>query len=218
MDWEPAPSAVISNGGWTSWPPGTWDADEPDLDASRPNDWDSFAVNKQRMFPRPQAEETGLESLLAGWGLDGGANSDGTSSMISPSMAGQKQGLVLDESLLGSMRWCLVAARCVGAMIGAAIQQYRGIAPAFSTGRQTLLGLEMASSAIGLALLSTTGDRTQPHSIMKLAFELVNLATRCIVLVLPAGAETILPARLFYHGSSLEWTAWGMLDLISCFL
>jgi hypothetical protein len=35
------------------------------------DDWDSFAINKQRMFaPRDGEDETGLESLIAGWGID----------------------------------------------------------------------------------------------------------------------------------------------------
>ncbi|KAK4687189.1 hypothetical protein P7C73_g2929, partial [Tremellales sp. Uapishka_1] len=50
MDWEPTPSSRPK---------------APDIS------WDSFAVNKQRMYPSQQQEDTGLEMLLAGWGIGG---------------------------------------------------------------------------------------------------------------------------------------------------
>jgi hypothetical protein len=63
MDWEPSPTVDRSRR-----PPGLDDDEE--LNGAR-NDWDSFAVNKQRMFPpREGQDETGLESLIAGWGID----------------------------------------------------------------------------------------------------------------------------------------------------
>lgn len=49
MDWEPT-------------------ATDPSNEVS--NDWDSFGIGRQNMFPRASAsEETGLEPLLATWGL-----------------------------------------------------------------------------------------------------------------------------------------------------
>lgn len=67
MEWEPDPSAVIANGGWTG----------PNAPVPERSDWDSFATGRQRMFPRTAETtgETGLESLLEGWGIGGGGTS-----------------------------------------------------------------------------------------------------------------------------------------------
>jgi hypothetical protein len=67
MEWEPDPSAVIANGGWTG----------PNAPVPERSSWDSFATGKQRMFPRSDGDlgETGLESLLEGWGIGGGGTS-----------------------------------------------------------------------------------------------------------------------------------------------
>jgi hypothetical protein len=63
MDWEPAPGAALSNGGWTRRKPSSWEEDEK-------NDWDDFGVGRQRMFG--ENTETGLEGLMAGWGIETG--------------------------------------------------------------------------------------------------------------------------------------------------
>jgi hypothetical protein len=80
MDWEPSPSVNRSG---RSKPPGL-DDDEYDS-TPRKNDWDNFAVNKQRMFGKSEHDETGLESLIAGWGIDTGA-SNSRSPDVKPSM------------------------------------------------------------------------------------------------------------------------------------
>lgn len=63
MDWEPLPP--------TSKPsPDQW-LDEADEGGGKA-DWNGFGMGKQRMFPQAHGtDETGLESLLAGWGLGG---------------------------------------------------------------------------------------------------------------------------------------------------
>ena len=64
MDWEPSPSlrrrplAVSQQD----------DEDADEITPPRKSDWDAFATNRQRMYPQ-KVEETGLESLLAGWGI-----------------------------------------------------------------------------------------------------------------------------------------------------
>jgi hypothetical protein len=61
MDWEPSPTVDRFR---FRRPPGLED------DSPR-DEWESFAVNKQRMFPaRDGQDETGLESLIADWGID----------------------------------------------------------------------------------------------------------------------------------------------------
>ncbi len=72
MDWEPAASASQTNSSWPTRPL-DWSPDERDdvmFGTPQKSDWDRFAVQKQRMFPKQTGnEETGLESLLAGWGI-----------------------------------------------------------------------------------------------------------------------------------------------------
>lgn len=78
MDWEPSPPPFSTNtiGGFPK-PPGLSLAEDEGMELSdgigvtAKSDWDNFGVGKQRMFPG-QTGETGLESLLAGWGLGTG--------------------------------------------------------------------------------------------------------------------------------------------------
>lgn len=67
MDWEPSPAPT------TRRPPGLEDRDyDSYLDSPSKHNWDSFAVQRQRMFPsQSDRDETGLESLIAGWGIGG---------------------------------------------------------------------------------------------------------------------------------------------------
>lgn len=70
MDWEPSPTTDRT---FLRKPPGLDLEDEETKD-----DWDSFAVGPQRMFAaRDGHDETGLESLIAGWGIDPGPTSNG---------------------------------------------------------------------------------------------------------------------------------------------
>jgi hypothetical protein len=68
MDWEPSPTADRFS---SRRPPGL----DLENDETR-DDWDQFAVGPQRMFAaRDGHDETGLESLIAGWGIDAGPTS-----------------------------------------------------------------------------------------------------------------------------------------------
>lgn len=67
MDWEPSPTI-----GRFRRPPGL--EDDYDNDNGIKDDWDSFAINKQRMFAPGDGDETGLESLIADWGIDPNPN------------------------------------------------------------------------------------------------------------------------------------------------
>jgi hypothetical protein len=68
MDWEPSPTTDRT---FLRRPPGL----DLENDETR-DDWDQFAVGPQRMFAaRDGQDETGLESLIAGWGIDAGPTS-----------------------------------------------------------------------------------------------------------------------------------------------
>jgi hypothetical protein len=68
MDWEPS---LTTDRTFLKRPPGL----DLENDETR-DDWDQFAVGPQRMFAaREGHDETGLESLIAGWGIDAGPTS-----------------------------------------------------------------------------------------------------------------------------------------------
>lgn len=84
MDWEPSPQAALVNGGWTRRPRGDWDDQQDDgaaVHTSGLGDWDNFGTGKQRMFAGHQQDETGLESLLAGWGIGGNSDTPGSTAL-----------------------------------------------------------------------------------------------------------------------------------------
>jgi hypothetical protein len=91
MEWEPTPPPALYNGGYTlagSIPPGAY-ADQ----GHEGGEWDNFATGKQRMFGQKEGEdETGLEGLLAGWGL-------------AESVAGQSAGPRRRGWRDGALRW-----------------------------------------------------------------------------------------------------------------
>lgn len=66
MDWEPAAPTSSS-------------------------DWDNFGAGKQRMFPT-SAQETGLESLIATWGIDEGAKRSVPDGLSSKETKGNEAG------------------------------------------------------------------------------------------------------------------------------
>lgn len=71
----PPPQPVFGKPSLGLTPPPRDDSEPMDWEptgSEPPNDWDSFGVGQQSIFPRT-SEETGLEPLLATWGLGGEA-------------------------------------------------------------------------------------------------------------------------------------------------
>jgi hypothetical protein len=104
MEWEPDPSAVLANGGWTG--PG---APVPD----RPS-WDTFGAGRQRMFPRNEEDsgETGLESLLEGWGIGGGGTVHQPVKEARPvQVASSDRAFAISWSALLALRSCATASQ-----------------------------------------------------------------------------------------------------------
>lgn len=218
MDWEPSPSAVASNGGWTRPPPGMWETDDFENEASDASVWDSFAVNKQRMFAQPEVSDTGLESLLAGWGLGGGGSSEGTSSM-SASTISHRQGLILDQNVIRLVRWSILAARVSFAIfIGCYGRVNSGVHGGLPSTHRALLGLETATSCIAVALMSvTSGERITAPAKVRCAIDVSDVAVRCIALYLCSTASTVSRSTAgFTSRWIVEWGGWAVLDLILC--
>lgn len=68
MDWEPSPGAALTNGGYTRRPP-DWAEEYDDPMPLKRENWDSFGSGRQRIFAPQPEDETGLEGLLASWGI-----------------------------------------------------------------------------------------------------------------------------------------------------
>ena len=172
-------------------------------------------MNKQRMFAPPQAEETGLEHLLAGWGL-GGAVSDVTSSMA-VSATRQSQGFLVDQGTLRAVGWSLVVARIVGASLAAFGQNQ--VMEALSSADRPLLGLELVIAILKMALVWTTcGDHISPSLAMGGSFDLVNTGLRCVALLKPSIIDkTFGVAQHDVWHATAKWITWAVLNLIvSC--
>jgi hypothetical protein len=155
MDWEPSPHTALSNGGYTGRPP-RWEPDEDDSPSLHKADWDGFGVGRQRMFPqRHEQEETGLESLLAGWGLGAAAADAGTSSTAPRLQARTRRGLVLDERLLQSVKICLACVRFFGALIAMMTAINRGDPYILNAASVPVLGMELVTSVLDLVMSAT---------------------------------------------------------------
>ncbi len=218
MDWEPSPGAAVSNGGWTRRPPSTWDADDLEPDLPTTSDWDSFAVNKQRIFAEPHTEDTGLESLLAGWGLDGVATSDGTSSMVAPSAMRQRQGMIVDERFLRAVSWCLFAARCIGAIALTIGHIETKIIGDVLSANRTMLFAELGATSVQLVLLWTIPNNRSPQSsFVRNGIQIISILARCTALIRPVAVDNFVQAiRWSDRRIPVEWAAWAVLDLVSC--
>ena len=221
MDWEPSPGAALSNGGWTRRPPTSWDDEDADAQPAT-NDWDSFATNKQRMFGLPQQDETGLESLLAGWGLGGGGLSDTTSSLAAPSTGAGRRGLVLDEVFLRAVGLSLVAVRCVGAVAGHLITtsgsgSAETVGILLTSSNRPLLGFETGTTCLSLLLLATGSYDSQPSKLLYGAIDALAISARCIALFFPTlrDASGIQVMRDRSWTPAMGWAAWAALDLLT---
>lgn len=88
MEWEPTPPPPLYNGGYTTsgvMRRGSDDVyQEHGIDDTRGGAWDNFAIGKQRLFGQKEGQdETGLEDILAGWGLtEPGAGVHGSRSQM----------------------------------------------------------------------------------------------------------------------------------------
>lgn len=221
MDWEPSPGAAVSNGGWTRRPPAMWDVEDDEPDPIQRNDWDSFAINKQRMFAQPQAQETGLESLLAGWGLGGGGanSSDDVSSTFSPSAIGQKHGFFLDEASLRIFNGCLFLARCSGTTLSVLPARRSLSEEGFSSANRTLLGIEITTGCLGLLMISYRYDDSAKSSVLKLAVVALIIVLRCLGLFAGPPIPTMFVALQHRQiQPSIEWAIWAVVDFVSIFL
>ncbi|KAL1409816.1 hypothetical protein Q8F55_003813 [Vanrija albida] len=199
MDWEPSPA------------PGT-----------PTDDWQTFGVGRQRMFPQPrQQDETGLESLFSGWGI-----SSGTTPQITPGQlpdehndyAPRPRGIVLENRGLWSVRALLLGVRVVALFAAGASHLLDTRLPAASkTWLHWLLIGEAVADAISLAVAVAARDNAAAPLRAVVLASGAGLRTMAIM----SGAEPFPPlwvptsvphATLEPYGTEIACAAWALLD------
>ncbi|AAW41163.1 conserved hypothetical protein [Cryptococcus deneoformans JEC21] len=207
MDWEPSP--IVSKTG-VSRPPGWTAVDDEDDTASHPKkaDWDSFAINKQRMFPRAGQEETGLENLLAGWGLDNGLEGAPRVQTVRNDAILKKKYMGLDKAAQ-MVLFALFMIRLFGAAGFNALSSSAHFA-IFSRANIFLLSSELSLTIVRLLLIFTT----QPVSFLNLGLAIFDAVLRGMVLTSHDFVDVLLDQLGDERIRCVEWVFWGFLDLV----
>lgn len=207
MDWEPSP--IVSETG-VSRPPGWTSVDDEDDIALHPKkaDWDSFAINKQRMFPRAAQEETGLENLLAGWGLDNGL--EGV-----PRVQTVRNDVVLKKKYMGlgkAAQMVLFALFVIRLFSAAGFNILSSLAhlEVFSRSNMFLLSSELSLTIVRLLLIFTT----RPISFLNLGLAIFDAILRGMVLTSHEFVDVLLDQIGDERARCVEWVFWGFLDLV----
>jgi len=195
MDWEPAPAR------------GT---DTPE-DRS---EWDSFGVGRQRMFPNGSAnDETGLENLLAGWGISTGSAAGTTSQSQPLPMAplAPSRGLVLDDALVRKFRSFLLILRCLALCAAVAcVSVQLSIEDMAPRPLRALLALEAAASTLALVVcLVSRSGRMVPLAAIVLASDAV---VRLSALMSTALPSSLPHEALAWAGPEIACATWAVLD------
>ncbi|WVQ85896.1 hypothetical protein IAT38_008064 [Cryptococcus sp. DSM 104549] len=219
MDWEPSSGAVLSNGGYTHRPVGWTPDDEDDVPLPRKSDWDNFATNKQRLFPQQAGhDETGLESLLAGWGIGGGAES---------SAVGRKEtvqdGAVMKDRRETMSGWATGVQRVTFGLLVVRLLEMGGISVLadsptgiahMDTANLGLLLVELLTTITRLALLALgSSSSTQAAPLSTIGLVVFDVMLRAMALSSHSFIDDILAKVQDPRARCLEWLFWALLDL-----
>lgn len=200
MEWEPSPVPARSG---RAPPPGLED-DDVDAQWGTPTkndkrDWDTFATNRQRMFPNQGVrDETGLESLIAGWGLGGGeptTSANGrASSSSSLTPAGPPTPMIVASTVIRIVSALLAVAR----LVAIALVLLQRIPHTEAETIDTI----MSSVEIGVIVMSFVLPPRRSGS-PRLAFLAIELAVRYIYLM---GRHGKWHSSTFTYALSKSWT------------
>ncbi|WVF67934.1 hypothetical protein IAT40_002696 [Kwoniella sp. CBS 6097] len=241
MDWEPSPSPVPRNGnGYDNRPSGLLTPDdEDDLHFNYPSmypvkgkdDWDAFATNRQRMFPQ-RAEETGLENLLAGWGIGGGGGNGGAdgSSHPAPRMHIGKGSIIRQthfprgSDIVRFVGFALVVVRTIGAGAATLLHESLGRPDHLTSANQVLLVIEMITTCIRLSALLqlTPTPHTSTSTGSSPGLSIVIATLEIVLRGMALSAFSPISALLGIENGDastrgaqgIEWAVWGVVDLL----
>ncbi|CAK9786042.1 hypothetical protein CC85DRAFT_314239 [Cutaneotrichosporon oleaginosum] len=177
------------------------------------SDWDGFGVGTQRMFAAAESNETGLEALLATWGLGGEPVRERPQAAWGRYERGRwgeqrKQGsggvfAIPQPSTPPDVLRPLRDSRIVLVMlrVAALLAVLTGLPTEIAL--KALLGLEVAASTVmlGAAL---------PSRSWWLALYALDAGVRAVVLFLPS--VTPLPEALRAQAPAIECVVWALLD------
>lgn len=213
MDWEPSP---VPQGNRPLRPSGLEDRDyDSYMDTPSKHDWDNFAVNRQSMFPaQSDRDETGLESLLAGWGIGGARSTDDQVAAQSQALAGTSWSSPTAATVASTI------VRVVSCLLAAARLASLGVVLQTQTpqDRTSMIDTVTSSVEIGVILTSFLLPPRSPPQI-RIAFLVIELLMRYIYLFGRQrqfgsfGEILVNPWTL-----SLTWGQWAMMNLTRAML
>lgn len=187
------------------------------MDTPTKSDWDKFGTQKQRMFPRQENEETGLESLLAGWGIGQQiprADQVNASAGLHPKNSGQvviavnpRTIVKLACSFLGLVRMILAMWMIVLSMDNSiALEQAPNLDPP-----NALTMIETALDVISLAVAYQAGGQAlKTRGAMIVSLVVVRQALSALMIHMKDQVE------LLWWMMPACWMVWGILDFLSC--
>jgi hypothetical protein len=175
------------------------------------------------MFPNGTAnDETGLESLLAGWGISTGSAA-GTGGVAYPQSQplplaplAPRRGLVLDDALLRKVRKILLILRCISlagsvvcVTVGLRLTDFYLVPRAL----RTLLALEAGTSALAFVVCLVSVSQARAVLVPLAAVVLASdAAVRTSALVSTAVPASLPYEALAWAGPEIACATWAVLD------
>jgi hypothetical protein len=195
------------------------ESDEMDWEATPTKDpaaWDKFGARQQRMFPQPSAsDETGLESLIAGWGISPGSAAAAVGQGSRPSkplpMAQLAPRAFLDDARVRNLRKLLGALRSLSLLAAVGLRSVGlRISDVAAPALQALLWCEAAASLLALVICLATG----PASFFPLAavVYLCDCGVRASALFATAVPSSLPAEVLAWAGPELACVVWAVFD------
>nr|XP_019051149.1 hypothetical protein I302_01598 [Kwoniella bestiolae CBS 10118]OCF30079.1 hypothetical protein I302_01598 [Kwoniella bestiolae CBS 10118] len=218
MDWEPTQQPSR----YPMFSPQSEDGDG-DLFQTK-QDWDKFGTNKQRMFHNKN-DETGLESLLAGWGLGGT-----TPNTLNPTNANRipiKSSLRKKPShqweiidIIGAISLMVRFSGVINIIVPTILDLYLDIGIFKSLHRWVLVIESFYTATKCLLYLHRRNYDIANTTMIKILWSAVNLALRCSSLVPSVGPTSWLGLLVADERwrIAVEWSIWGLMDGVTLFI
>ncbi|WWD08432.1 hypothetical protein V865_006544 [Kwoniella europaea PYCC6329] len=199
----------------------------------RKENWDTFGTNKQRMFHKN--DETGLENLLAGWGIGGpstGNTNNNTNKIINNPRVKRKKGrsnnhwLVFDV-IAASMIMFRGSGMLAMIMINIFKIHIENDKEAFDWINHWTLAVELCLIILSKSLVYVYQYLREPNdhnrgvgmdkdSIIKISWLLLDMTLRFTLLAFNAGSKEWIGTTTMIGDErwriTVEWLLWGIMD------
>nr|XP_019008114.1 uncharacterized protein I206_07282 [Kwoniella pini CBS 10737]OCF46895.1 hypothetical protein I206_07282 [Kwoniella pini CBS 10737] len=217
MDWEPTQQSNFAN---TLFSP----TDEDELIFDKKENWDKFGINKQRMFHNQN--ETGLENLLAGWGINNSnPNLDSNSTVRSLQMKKSKY-LRNNQKELRSIAYHAVKQVTIALItiriIGIGISTFSAdISIGFQAMNQHLLVIESINTILQVIVYQQYCTYTPASLSIKVFWTIFDIIIRLSIIRFGEGSipwAKTLTSITNHHKIFLEYLIWGTMDVVGLFI